>query len=595
MTLFFSLIISFLTIHGFRFSITENGYQSQNLESFVWLLLFLFFAWFIANFIRESNRRLKVYSVIFGLIIAVFYSIGINFEKRETMTWIWTSRSNLINFLNLFFSQFILYTGFAFLTFRFLRNRPEKDKQQTQKSFSRKRFFVLWGILLLVYIPWYLYCYPGNLTYDSGDMIRDALSTGSLYDHHSAFLTLVLRGILIPVRNWTGSIQIAVGVCTCLQMVLLTFVFALCCERIWRYCENRVLKGLAFLWFALYPVHPIYSVTLWKDIPFAICFLVLMLLIDSAIEDQDSFFRSKGQRAWMSICLVLLPLTRHNGVLITVLLPICLFLYFKQYRKQIVVLCCSSFLLLGIWNYVVMPAMHVIPVGKSLMLSLPQQQLARVFSLHYEQITPEETALYESYYDIPQVWNRYEGTFADPVKDHFNEQHFQENPQPFLDLWLHFLKWYPIDFLEAFFHNSYGYWFPETQFWISSYGVITGYPVIEGLHTAPIWKCSIVDGIYNWYAYHHELKYPLLPLFFSRGACWWIWVFCGIWCLYRNRSKFLLFLPGLFLWMSILVSPVYDEYRYVYGLFIALPLLLTSTLKRPKANISGDNCNIPEL
>ena len=37
-------------------------------------------------------------------------------------------------------------------------------------------------------------------------------------------------------------------------------------------------------------------------------------------------------------------------------------------------------------------------------------------------------------------------------------------------------------------------------------------------------------------------------------------------------------MPGLSLWLGILISPMYNEYRYVYGLFTALPLLLVAGL-----------------
>ena len=136
-----------------------------------------------------------------------------------------------------------------------------------------------------------------------------------------------------------------------------------------------------------------------------------------------------------------------------------------------------------------------------------------------------------------------------------------------------------ISYLCTVIHNNFGYWFPETTYWVSSYGVITG-SAIEDVHTAPIYKLGLVDKIYNWYAYHQYEKTPLLPLLISRGGCFWIWLFCGIWCLYGRKDKFVLFLPGLCLWGSILLSPLYNEFRYVYGLFIALPLLMASVLEQ---------------
>ncbi len=577
MTLAVSMLISFLAVRGFRMEITASGFSMVNTQSFNWLLLFLFFILVLSRSAAERDRRLKTCAALFGLAAAVFYSAGICFEKTEGIAWVWGSVSVLVNFLNLLFSCWVLYYCFAFTAFQLLRNSPEKEKAAGKGGFSFKRVLLFWAVLLVFYIPWYLYCYPGVLTYDSGDQIRDALSTGTLNNHHSAFLDLILRAVLLPVKSMTGSVQTGVGICMALQMMAMTFVFAVCMERIFRRVDHPVLKGLAFLWFAVYPVHPIYSVTLWKDIPFSLCFLVLMLFIDSITEDEKAFFRSRRKQCGLVLTFVLLPLMRHNGLLINVLTAVFFFFRFGSYRKQAVRIFGAAFVLLGIWYFAILPALNVKSVESGLILSAAQQQIARTLRDHHDELNPEELAALERYFDIPEIWNEYTGTISDPVKSHFREKYYREDPGAFFRLWIRLGLRYPAAYLEAFLHNNYGYWFPETQYWVSSYGVITG-KQIEDLHTAPIWKSGIADRIYNMYAFHQELKTPLLALLFSRGACWWLWLFCGFRCLYDNRRKLILFLPGLCLWLSVLISPVYDEYRYVYGLFAALPLILISAL-----------------
>ena len=578
MSLTIAMIVSFLAVRGFRFLVTDKGFALTNTESFNWLLLFLFFSAVIFQSFREPDRKLKLYSLLFAFITAVCYSLGICYQKRETLTWVWENGSNLVNFVNLAFSHFTLYFCAAFLLNKVLRDRSDKQLSQNRGTFSFRRAFLFWGILLVFYIPWYLYCYPGIMTYDSGDQIIDAITPGTLSDHHSAFLDLLLRAILVPIRNLTGSLQIGMGICSFLQLAAMTFIFALTYERIRYHLSSRLLRALIFLWFAVFPVNTLYSVTIWKDIPFSLCFLVLMLCIDFAAEDQESFFRSIRKQITLMLSLFLLPLMRHNGILITILMSLCLMIRFKPFIRQVLKICGSAFLLLGIWNFIIMPALHVSNVGAGLMLSLPQQQIARTLLNHHNEMDPEDVSALANYFDVPEIWNEYTGILSDPVKDHFREDRYNENRGLFFARWFRLGLRYPIDYLEAFFHNNYGYWFPETRYWISSYGVIVHGP-IEDLHTAPIYKAEVIENIYNRYAYHQELKTPLLPLLFSRGACWWVWVFCGLWCLYQNRRKFILFLPGLFLWMSVLISPVYNEFRYVYGLFIGLPLLLCSTLK----------------
>ena len=84
--------------------------------------------------------------------------------------------------------------------------------------------------------------------------------------------------------------------------------------------------------------------------------------------------------------------------------------------------------------------------------------------------------------------------------------------------------------------------------------------------------------IYQWYTEREYNKTPVLPLFFKPGAMWWLWIFCSAYCLYNNRKKYVLFLPGLLVWLTLQFSAVYCEFRYSYPLFTCLPLLLAATL-----------------
>ena len=163
----------------------------------------------------------------------------------------------------------------------------------------------------------------------------------------------------------------------------------------------------------------------------------------------------------------------------------------------------------------------------------------------------------------------------------------------FFALWLKLGRRYPVDYIEAFLANNYGYWFPETHFSIIAFGVEEK-GLIEDIHHEPVldFPGKICSPVLAFLSEEQFLKTPPLPLLFSRGACFWLWVFCGCYCLYNNRRKFILFIPGFSLWLGILISPVYNEYRYVYGLFAALPLLLASSLsgsdKTNKEMIDGE-------
>ena len=577
MTLAFSLLLAFIAVCGFRMELTTDYLVLINTESFIWLLVFLFFARVIYLSIREKDKRLKIFASGFAVITAAFYVLGISLSKMYRLSWIWETRSYLLNTFLMFFGHTVLYYSFAFLSFRMLRDAPIPEDKKPQYKFSMKKVLLYWGILLIFYIPWYLTYYPGLLTPDSLNQIMDAISLDSLSNHHSAILNLVIRGILLTVHKFTGSYQTGVGIITCIQMLIITFVFAFSYEWIRKYIRSKVIAVIVFLWFALYPIHHLFSVTLWKDILFSVCFLILLLCIDAAVIDEKSFFRNKKKCFLMFLCLLLLPLMRHNGITVTVVLPIYFFFRFKNFRKQVAIgFACVLLVFFG-WKLILIPALHITDIAPAHVYTFMEQQIVRVLDEHRDELTEEERSELQEYFLVPEIWTLYNPRHADKVKDQFNNELFHENPFRFFTLWLKNGLKFPLAYIEAFLLNDYGFWFPEVNQWISDYSMYDGVKV-EDIHPAPLAKIGYVEKIINWLKQIQFTKTPVLFLLFSPGTYWWLWIYCGCYSLYRNRKKFALFMAGFALWLGILLVPITNDFRYGYGLIVGFPLVLFASL-----------------
>lgn len=575
---FASLLIGLAAVRGFRYTVTEGGLALVNTESFLWVPALLFFVCVLYMSFREKDRRLKGSAILFGLITGVFYIIGVSMEKRNGIGWIRTNTGVLLNMLNLFFSHAVLYFCGAFLAFRYLARISHQKGSAVPGQFSVRRAMLIWIILVLIYLPWYLFCFPGVISQDTADQINDAVTLDGIRDHHSAFLTLMMRFVLLPVRSLTGSMQTGVALISLLQMLIVAFVFAAAFEWIRRYVRNRTLQALIFLWYAVYPINNLYSVTLWKDVLFSVSFLALLLCLDAAAEDELAFFADKKQRILLTALLLLLPLMRHNGILISVLTGSAMLFCFPGHRRQVLMILCGFVACFGFWKLAALPLLHAEKIDPSNVYSVLEQQMARALNVHHGELTDGEMAEYTAYFDIGDIWDRYRPHISDPVKRHFRNDLFEEDPGGFFTLWAKLGRRYPLDYIEAFLANNYGYWFPETRYVIIDYGVTPGEWDIGDIHAAPVSSLPLIPRIFDYISGEKYEKIPLLPLFFSRGACFWLWVFCGCWGLWSRDRKLILVLAGLSLWLGILISPVYNEYRYVYGLFVGLPLLMAVML-----------------
>ena len=344
-----------------------------------------------------------------------------------------------------------------------------------------------------------------------------------------------------------------------------------------RIIRSKVIAVIVFLWFALYPIHHLFSVTLWKDILFSVCFLILLLCIDAAVIDEKSFFRNKKKCFLMFLCLLLLPLMRHNGITVTVVLPIYFFFRFKNFRKQVAIgFACVLLVFFG-WKLILIPALHITDIAPAHVYTFMEQQIVRVLDEHRDELTEEERSELQEYFLVPEIWTLYNPRHADKVKDQFNNELFHENPFRFFTLWLKNGLKFPLAYIEAFLLNDYGFWFPEVNQWISDYSMYDGVKV-EDIHPAPLAKIGYVEKIINWLKQIQFTKTPVLFLLFSPGTYWWLWIYCGCYSLYRNRKKFALFMAGFALWLGILLVPITNDFRYGYGLIVGFPLVLFASL-----------------
>ena len=67
---------------------------------------------------------------------------------------------------------------------------------------------------------------------------------------------------------------------------------------------------------------------------------------------------------------------------------------------------------------------------------------------------------------------------------------------------------------------------------------------------------------------------PIVSMIFSIGFAFWLVLISMAFSIYKkNYSKLLMYVPILVLWLTCLASPVSGEYRYVYAMFVCLPLL----------------------
>ena len=164
--------------------------------------------------------------------------------------------------------------------------------------------------MFTVWLGYLLVFYPGVLSPDTIHQFRMLHGLEAVIDWHPPIHTFLMKGLL---SLWNSPAIVALT-----QMAVLSLVVAWGLGELVAYgLPLRVAWVVATL-FALSPVNGVMSITLWKDIWYAIFVMVLFLLILKIVLSGGRWLHQSG--AWVALGLVSVftALFRHNGIALVV-------------------------------------------------------------------------------------------------------------------------------------------------------------------------------------------------------------------------------------------------------------------------------------
>lgn len=427
-------------------------------------------------------------------------------------------------------------------------------------------------ICLLCWLPYYLYQYPGIMTPDSINQFEQVLGVIPYSNHHPWTHTMLFKLCYETGYLLTRNMVAAVSLYTLFQMCLLAGSAAYFINTL-RRCKVRPFAlMLITAFYALIPYHAVFSVTIWKDIPFA----AAVMLFDCAMLRMLYASRIRTQELLTFIISgVMICLFRSNGwYAFLVCIPFLLFYYRKRMKRFYPAILAILFAAL-IVKYPVMNACHVTQPDFIESVCIPMQQITAVICNDRE-LTPEQLALIEQVVDLTYIKELYNPTFADNIKELVragNQDYLTAHKGEFLRLWIDLGIKYPGDYLAAYVKQTYGYWYPDSFYLVAeaegvsatSLGVshtpLIGGPLIIKAKEIAIKLGSIV---------------PIYGTLWSMGVACWIMLFSiGSVIIRREYQKLICYLPNAALLFTVLIAtPVATEFRYVYFMVFSLPFFL---------------------
>lgn len=426
------------------------------------------------------------------------------------------------------------------------------------------------------WLPYYLYQYPGIMTPDSINQLEQILGVVPYSNHHPWIHTLVFGFFYHLGFALTNNMVIAVSVYTLFQMCLLAGSVAFFISTLRAHRIRPFILILITAFYALIPYHAVFSVTVWKDIPFAAAVLffscsILRLSVQEKICPKNlCVFTISG----VMICLF-----RSNGWYAFLLAVPFLLFGFRHKARSVYPPLFTILLLAAVVRYPVMRAFHVEPPDFIESVCIPMQQITAVIC-NDRALTEEELSLIEEVVDLTYIHELYNPTFADNIKELVragNQDYLVAHKKEFLKLWFELGLRYPGDYLTAYVNQTYGYWYPDSFYLVAeAEGVsatdlgVSHTPLIGGPLVIKAKEIAIKLGS----------MVPVYGTLWSMGVACWIMLFgISVVIIRKDYHKLICYLPSVALLLTVLAAtPVATEFRYVYFMVLSLPFYLITAI-----------------
>ena len=560
--LIISIILSLVTILFICHNYSING------NSVVLIMLFPVFIIFFKKTLANIEKRKDSISVILAILFTIIEIIGSSINKDFTLNNIVNKFTilNMVGYIILFWS--VISNIYVFIDYLNRNEYIEKNKFKILSG-NKKWFVICFALIFVAWLPYFLRYYPGLLTADSCAQVAQAIGKATLTNHHPIFHTGIISFWINIGINILGNINKGVALYTVSQIVAMAIVFAIIIYYLSVKKIPLYIRIIFLLYYMFYPIHALFSVTMWKDILFAGIIPLYVICTYELVINTNDYLNKKLNILYYCLTSILVMYLRNNGVyIVLIMMPILLVVLRRNWKKIGLIFLTILVLFFGT-RTIIFNLFNIKSGSVGEMLSIPLQQIARVKKYHKAELDNETIQEINNYFKCNNIEEKYNPVLSDPVKAELNENYFNENKIDFIKLWLKLLKCYFKDYVESFISNSYGYYYPEATHWVANRTM----EVNEmGIEQSP----KIQGRIVTWLnSFIERRDIPLISMFFSIGMAFWITTISFGYEIinkrYKNISAYMII---FLLWLTIIASPVFCEYRYAYPMFTTLPIYL---------------------
>lgn len=600
---FICAALAFFTCYFFRYSIAAASPVLLDAVAIfmppIWIGLLMLYkkAWFPC-----SGRRRRL-SMFFGLLMGIMVFLGMEYANSLRLASDFMGSICILSALTLLFAS-LLSLLLLFLP-KYSGYLEEKGVWNGKiKKAGKRGWFLLFIGILLIWLPAYLAAFPGIYSYDASVQVDQFFGAQPLTTHHPPLHTLLFGGCL-KLGGWLfKSYQAGLALYSAVQMAVMAAIFAYVLFRMIKKDCSLWLLLFTFLFLVINPYMQVFILLTTKDILFGGAFLLTFLFAWDMAEDPEKFLKSRSSCGRLFISSLFMCFLRNQGIHVFLFYSLFTALFLagwirKRKRREGgketttigVKRAVGKWLILtagvaALYLSVTGPVFSLLGIGKGdarEALSVPMQQLARVYNKTPEQLNEEEQDYIERLI-LPEYLARYIPVNADPVKSGFQTSVLKEDPGKFVKTWLSVGVKAPRIYADSFLGTNWGYWYPgKTQYWIH-YILFDGAFMEEDFNLLGIRRTSLFPAyeqlLRTWTLTPAYEAVPILAIILNQAFPFWLMLIASAVFIYQNRYLNLLPLPLILgYWGTLILGPVTSA-RYAFALMLCVPVLLIMILDK---------------
>ncbi|MBG0787869.1 MAG: hypothetical protein H0S79_22505 [Anaerolineaceae bacterium] len=197
----------------------------------------------------------------------------------------------------------LVYVSFLVVLFGLM---SIKQQRKTENKISAWMILAYAIPIILVWTLALFAFWPGLLPYDSLNQLSQAES-GIIFDDHPAINSIYMR---IMLSIWDNPVSPII-----FRYILLAAAAGYTIYLLRRYGAPAWVAWVLCGIFAISPVTLTTSVNLWKDLPYAIIFLMMIVFILRLTTTKGAWFKKPVHWILFGVVAGLIAVVRHNGVL----------------------------------------------------------------------------------------------------------------------------------------------------------------------------------------------------------------------------------------------------------------------------------------